>query len=342
MSSNLLRAGSWPLTALLLAAWFVAIDTSSASELAASRPGAGGQPDEVTVYVGLLDVIDVDNQAQVFHVDFFIVVQWHDPRLAVSGTDTAELRRFAVDEIWTPRLTAVNDRGLDLMLPQVASVDRDGNATLRQRITGPLAVDLDLREFPFDTQRLPIQIVSYEHSPEEIVFSSDSDMIVNLDELSGGGWTYRSAEPEFGIYRLRDSAPGSSALTFAVLADRDAGYYVINLVLPMTLILFLAWMVHWLPPDLIPARMGMASATVFSLIALGVSFRLTLPEISYLTAADHFVLHSTLLVLASLAVTVVSVRRVNGELRDEAARLTRYARVAFPVLYAIIILNFAI
>jgi hypothetical protein len=109
----------------------------------------------------------------------------------------------------------------------------------------------------------------------------------------------------------------------------------------MTLILFLAWMAHWLPVDVVPARMGTASATVFSLIAFGVSFRLTLPKIAYLTTADHFVLYSTSLVLISLAVIVVTIRWASTERKEAAERLARWARVAFPVLYgAIVLLTF--
>lgn len=329
------------LKALIIAAYLATADAVPAENSKSSRPGTGGEADEVTVYLGLLDIVGVDNRAEVFSADFFIQVEWHDPRLAATDSEASELRKFAATEIWTPALTALNDRGLDLVLPQMATVDRDGNVTLRQRVSGPLAVELDLREFPFDEQRLPIEIVSYEHSPDELVFSTDSMMLVNPQELSSGGWTFRPIEPEFSVYRLRQNGTGSSMLTFAVIAEREAGYYLINLVLPMTLILFLAWMVHWLPPELIPARMGMASATVFSLIALGVSFRLTLPEIDYLTAADRFVLYSTLLVLVSLAATVMSVRLVNAERPDSAVRLTRYARIAFPVLYAAIIVKFA-
>jgi hypothetical protein len=141
------------------------------------------------------------------------------------------------------------------------------------------------------------------------------------------------------VYRLSENGRGSSQLTFAVIAKREASFYAITLALPMTLILFLAWLVHWLPPDLVPARLGMASATVFSLIALGVSFRLAMPEIGYLTTADQFVLYSTLLLIASLAVTVASVKRVSDGNLDAAARLTRQARWAFPFLYVGIIVT---
>jgi hypothetical protein len=82
--------------------------------------------------------------------------------------------------------------------------------------------------------------------------------------------------------------------------------------------------------------MGTASATVFSLIAFGVSFRLTLPKIAYLTDADWFVLYSTLLVLVSLAMTVVCIRLAGAEKTVEAERLARLTRLLFPVAYGLV------
>ncbi len=332
----------WYLFALVLAVWLACDAAVAAQDRTAVRPGFGGAADEIAVAVGLLDIVDVDNQAQVFTVDLYLQIQWRDSRLAADDADVSEFRRFALNEIWTPKLTIINDRGLDILLPEVATVDRQGNVVMRQRLAGSLGAELDLREFPFDTQRLTIEIISYEYAPDELVFSSESIMIAALDDLRGGGWSYAAMDPEMSVYRLRDTSPGSSQLTFAVLAKREAGYYAITLGVPMTLILFLAWLVHWLPPDLIPARMGMASATVFSLIALGVSFRLSMPEIGYLTTADRFVLYSTLLLIASLAVTVASVRRVNNDNIDGAVRLTRQARWAFPVFYMMILFAVAV
>jgi hypothetical protein len=326
-------------TCLLVAS--LAANAQSASptgDLTGSRPNAGGEPDEITVGLGVLDIVDIDDRAQVFTGDLFVQIEWQDSRLAVDDDADTDLRTLPLDEIWHPRLTVINNRGLEFLFPEVATVDRQGNVVARQRITGPLAVDLDLRDFPFDTQRLPIIVVSYEYSPSEIVFSAASRLVTRLDELAGEGWTYEALEPERSVYRLQEGGRGGSQISFAVMAQRQAGYYIFTLALPMTLILFLAWMVHWLPVDIIPARMGTATATVFSLIAFGVSFRLTLPKIPYLTDADRFVLYSTLLVLVSLAVTVTSVRWASTDRKVAAEKLTRQARLAFPLLYGLAIL----
>ena len=310
----------------------------AAGELTGMRPNAGGGPEQISVRLGLLDIAEINDRDQVFMVDLYVEVEWQDRRLAVGGDTGADLRTFPLDAIWNPRLTIVNNRGLDQLLPETATVDRQGNVIVRQRLTGPLAVDLDLRNFPFDTQRLPINVVSYEYSPTEIAFTEESELRARFDDLGGEGWTYAGVEPERSAYRLKEGGRGGSQISFAVMAERQAGYYVLTLALPMTLILFLAWMAHWLPVDVIPPRMGTATATVFSLIAFGVSFRLTLPKITYLTDADRFVLYATLLVIASLAVTVASVRWASTDRKEAAEKLTRRARLAFPFLYGLIVL----
>jgi gamma-aminobutyric acid receptor subunit beta len=340
MSCNVLSKRNFLSVILLFATTVVNAQTATHNaDRTATRPNAAGAPEQITLRLGLLDIVEIDDREQVFTADLFIEVGWQDPRLALDDGAVTDLRTVALEEIWNPRLTVVNSRGLEVLLPQVATVDGRGNVVVRQRLAGSLAVDLDLRKFPFDTQRLPIEIVSYQYSPDEIVFSGDSEMVARVDRLSGDGWVYGEIEPERFVYRLEDGSRGVAGLAFRVSAERESEYFVLTLALPMTLILFLAWMVHWLPVDVIPARMGTASATVFSLIAFGVSFRLTLPKITYLTDADRFVLYSTVLVLASLAITVIGIRLVGAEKKDAAERLARQTRLAFPVLFGLIVLR---
>lgn len=340
-SSNDVRQTLVVLTSMLTA--WIALTTGAAladenGNLIGERPNAGGPPEEITVLFGLLDIDDVDDKEQRFSVDAYFEIRWRDTRLAVDSVaeSAKSVRTFALDNIWTPGLTIVNDRGLSQMLPEVAEVDNEGNVILRQRLSGRLAVDLDLASFPFDTQRLTLDIVSYRYPPSVLVFSDDTEFVANPATFSADGWQFEDQPAEFSVYRLNPERDGVSKLTFAVKAERNSGFFILTLALPMTLILFLAWTVHWLQPEIIPARMGMSTATVFSLIALGVSFRLSLPQIDYLTQADRFVMYSTLLVLVSLGITVIATRWVNQDRVGSAARLTLYTRWAFPLAFALI------
>ena len=133
------------------------------AQLLAERPNADGTATEVTVSVFVIDIDEINDVRQRFNVDVFLISSWQDPRLALPEEDrSGQVRTFPIDEIWTPRGLIVNDRGLSLQLPLVADVDAQGNVTQRQRLSGELAVKMDLREFPFDTQRLPIEINAYQ------------------------------------------------------------------------------------------------------------------------------------------------------------------------------------
>ena len=138
------------------------------SDLITERPDPPGTATAVDVAIYLLDVDAIDDVTQKFSVDMFLRITWQDPRLVLTADQPAgKLRQFSLEQIWTPRDAIVNDRGLEFQLPRVATVDDVGNVTYRQRMSGELAAALEFREFPFDTQRLEIDMVSYLYSPKE-------------------------------------------------------------------------------------------------------------------------------------------------------------------------------
>ena len=224
------------------------------------------------------------------------------------------------------------------MLPETAEVDAEGNVTVRQRYEGELSLKMNLADFPFDEQVLPIEIVSYRYSQTEVQFSKESSINALASDFSSGGWHFGDVEPlhqELVVNRINTGLP---MLMFSVSAERDAMYYVLTLVLPMLLVLSLAWLVHWVPHGIVPARIGMSTASIFSLMALGISMRLTLPKISYLTSMDVFIILSTLLVLVSLVVAVGCTRLTDSGRDDEAFSLSRRMRIGYPIGFGIIVL----
>ena len=75
-----------------------------------------------------------------------------------------------------------------------------------------------------------------------------------------------------------------------------------------------------------------------SLIALGFSVRLGLPQVSYLTRADMFVLGCTLLVFSALGVAVLGSRWASSERLEKAVRLNAYVRWVYALSFGIVIL----
>lgn len=333
---------------LLFCFAFLLSATVSAQELSselmlAERPGAGGPPTEITVGMLLIDVDAIDDVHQRFNVDIFVTTQWHDPRLVLQDGDGATaIRTRPVSQIWTPKGLIVNDRGLAAQLPAVVEIDASGNVVYRQRYTGQLAVDLDFREFPFDTQQLGIEIVSYQYSPEELKFSGATGVAGDTASFSIEGWSFRVLEPQFGTFSVAATGVQRPQLTYTLEATRNGGYYLLTMFLPMSLIIFMSWTVFWIQPDVVAARIGISTGSIFSLIAFGFSIRLSLPPIAYVTKADIFVIGCTLMVFLALGVAVTGSRWAVAEKMQQALQVNVVARWAYLGLFLLVIATTAL
>jgi len=307
------------------------------AQLIAQRPDASGTSTEVTVGVFLIDIDEIDDVSQRFTVDMFVNIAWRDPRLALpENAQSRQVRSLPLSSIWTPRGLIVNDRGLSPQLPLVADVDAMGNVVYRQRLSGELAADLNFKNFPFDTQRLPIDVVSYQYSPDEIRFSPAARIGANLESFSVEGWQIRLLETSFDEFAVPAAGIVRPRLTFAVEAQRNAQYYVLTMFLPVSLIVFMSWTAFWIQPNVVPPRIAISTASIFSLIALSFSIRLGLPRISYVTRADLFVIGCTLLVFIALGIAVVGSRWAGADKMDQAIRLNAITRWVYVVLFFVV------
>ncbi len=310
----------------------------AANPLVEERPNAAGEPTPITVGVLFLDIADVDAVQQQFKADMFFRIAWQDGRLALPKDQRAGQTRIVPrEQVWTPKGVIINDRGLKTQLPLVVEVDDLGNVRYRQRVIGTLAFKARLNNFPFDVQQLPVDFVSYAYSPDEIRFSDESGVIGDSSYVDAEGWSFTLLESDFGEFKIPEDGIVRPRLTFLIEAERDAQYYLLTLFLPMSLIIFMSWMVFWLQPDIVPSRIAISTASIFSLIAFGFSIRLSLPRISYMTVADVFVIGCTMMVFLALSVAVMGSRLANAGRMDHALRLNAIARWAYVGLFCLVI-----
>lgn len=332
------------LIALLLAASLSAASlnaqdfNTTKAQRVAERPNSGGPSTEVRVGLYLIDIDEIDDVRQRFKVDLFINIAWQDPRLALPEEEqSGQIRTLPISEVWTPRGLIVNDRGLSLQLPLVVDVDAQGGVVQRQRLFGELAVDLDLRDFPFDTQQLPIEIISYQYSPDEIRFSPDAMFAADVETFSGEGWHFKLLDLDFGDFTVPVMGVARPQLTFIVEAQRKTQYYILTMFLPMSLIVFMSWTAFWIQPNVVPPRIAISTASIFSLIAFGFSIRLSLPRVSYMTRADLFVVGCTLLVFVALGAAVMGSRWASGDQLNKALRLNAIARWVYAGMFFVVV-----
>lgn len=301
------------------------------------RPAQDGEPTTVEIGLFVLDVDEIDDVKQRFSVDLFIAARWHDYRLALPEAERkGQVRLIPAEDIWSPKALILNDRGLTNQLRDVMEVHDDGTVVFKDRLSGELAANLEFREFPFDVQYLPIDLVSYAHTTDELQFSINSLVFSADEKFSIEGWHLKTLKPELGEFVTPGDGSLLPRLTFVIEAERDSKYYVLTMLVPMSLIIFMAWTVFWLQPSIVPSRIAISTASIFSLIALGVSIRLGLPKISYLTKADVFVLGCTLMVFLALGMAVIGSRWANSDRMEWALKANAIARWLYLALFVVI------
>jgi len=309
----------------------------SKAQLIAERPNAGGASTEVTIGVFFIDIDEIDDVHQRFNVDMFVNISWQDQRLALPEEEqSGQVRTFPMTEIWTPRGLIVNDRGLSPKLPLVVDVDVLGNVVYRQRLSGELAVNLDLKDFPFDTQQLSVDVISYQYSPDEVRFSTNVRVAANIESFSVEGWRFSLLETKFENFSVPALGVVRPQISFVLEAQRNAQYYLLTMFLPMSLIVFMSWTAFWIQPNVVPPRIAISTASIFSLIAFGFSIRLSLPRVSYVTRADLFVIGCTLLVFLALGAAVIGSRWASADKLEQAIRLNAAIRWIYVGLFVVV------
>jgi len=304
------------------------------------RPNANSGPTQVSVQIWFVDINSIDSAQQSFTADVAIVLRWKDPRLAHTGGGVAH---YALDQIWNPRVVIANEtNSVSRRLPESPEVDPDGTVTYRQRYVGSFTQALHLRSFPFDKQTFRVQLVAVRYRPNEVQFVPDKEWVDAGLKQAGGiapsitlpDWTLEKWEIKNMVYAL---APGRelSGYAFEFTALRNVQHYILKVILPLILIVFMSWTVFWIDPVNSNSQISVAVTSMLTLIAYRFAVDSQLPRLPYMTRLDTFIFTSTLLVFFSLIEVLLTTILENRQQTERAKKIDRYCRVIFPVIFAI-------
>jgi hypothetical protein len=302
-------------------------------DLRLERPDSDGPPTRVEVGVFVLDILRIDERAGTFDVDMFAAIGWRDPRLSAEQLGySLEGCRIPMQDVWHPAARILNRKNTDVASLTV-DVDAEGNVRWAERVSGTLGASLDLREFPFDTQELSVQIMSFQYGPEEVELVSlpatGRREAISLSSWSiGEVWAQATAEP---VPSLREDF---ARIDVIIPIKRVPNYYLWKIVLPLSLIVCMAWTVFWLDPANLNPQISVSTASVFTLVAFLMSLGQLLPPESYLTRLDKFVLGCTLMVFLALGEAVTTSRLAATNRHALSLKVDRAARVLYFVLFA--------
>lgn len=309
----------------------------SARQISGDPPSASG-PTQVDFAVYLHDLTHVDSTRMVATADVMLSLHWHDPRLA--DPSAAGLRTLDPEDVWHPKVAAVNQLSASSTWPDHLEVTPDGQVFQRMRFIGEFSSPLDLTDFPLDRQRLELRFCSgtYEESRVRFDGMALADRTGLSRTLALPDWRIGDWSVEVGSPRELPGQVNRAGFLLAVELERMGGYYITKVLLPLALIVFMSWIVFWIDPREIGSQIGVATTSMLTLIAYRFSLDQVVPPVSYLTRLDVFVLGSTVLVFLSLIEVTLTSRHAMQDRHAAALRLDRASRVIFPLLFVALVL----
>jgi hypothetical protein len=220
------------------------------------------------------------------------------------------------------------------------------------RIKGSFHQEFSFRHYPFDRQELKIKLrhplfqsdkviyhadySSYEKSQKEKKYWGISpDLKIEEWSVLGAShatetFTYFS---NFGDPLHKTGKQSYSQLTFSVHVDRLFAPYFYKIIVPLTVIVGMAYLVFYIPAKDLETATELGMTALLTCVAFHMTTASGLPEVGYLVTSDRFFLLSYILIFSSLVETVVT---YNMDLRGRgkaADKLEKWCAILFPVIY---------
>jgi hypothetical protein len=301
-----------------------------------SRPGPEDIPTTVQIETVLLNLENISGADQNFTANFAYAARWMDERLRHTGSGD---KTIPLNDIWHPRLQIVNRQRLQETFPAEARVSPEGEVKTIQRVWGQFSQPLLLQDFPFDHQKLNLDIVGTGHRTGTVVFVADPEAPSTVAEsLAISDWhlTGWNAQPnDFSIAQDARTIPGFR-LTLDV--QRNYRYHLVNFILPLILIISMSWVVFWINPKNANPRISVSVTAMLTLIAYRFAVASSLPKIGYLTRMDWFILGSSILIFFSLLEVVITSYFAENERLGLATRINKRMRFIAPIAFLIILI----
>ena len=311
-----LRHSAAPLLLLLGAAWLSSAGAQTGrTALLASlfnanydnslRPLVGtGRPVAVAVNYRIDLLYGVSSADETFALDFFMSERWVDPRLQFNSSrfplPSGDILRLPSDSPWRPDTyffnsirCAVSDSLLKL------DPAGSGLVTWTRHQTCTFYTPFDLQQFPFDSQALPIQRLSFFYNSTELALSYSDLGCFQPDprlDYSNALWDLPSYECDVTRYNgVQDE------LVSWLYVQRKWQAYVLKMIVPMFLIVIVSSFSYFVDPAAAPARVGLSVAIVLTVSTFNLLVSQDLPKINYSTLLDWYVWKCFLFVIAAVA-----------------------------------------
>ena len=325
--------------------------------LKGAPPGDG--PLEVLMGFNLVNITDVGEKNENVEFDGAIYLEWMDPRLAYdpatygmpanwtpgdySMTPTHIYQGdYAVKETymgWRPHVVIPNGIGNRIISNMAISIWPDGRVAYSETFFAKAETPMDLRRFPFDAQSLEIFFHPFLYKRDEVILVPDDRLARTWNQNMGiADWSRENVtmrEQAIDIAYFDESRSQVSEFVVNLQIKRRPTHLLVSIILPMIILVALTWCVFWMDNESVSSRVNITFIGILSVVAYYFVILDNIPEVSYLTLIDAFIISTFMILSAGVVLSVVMETLGHKNKVHLARRVDRICRWAFPLGYFI-------
>lgn len=307
-----------------------------------------------------------------FLLDYSFQVSHERPDWIEAGREIGYLTICPIDElvmsskVYSP-VTNTTDYLLQVGLDQdktssyaeqvyYADTDKTFTLSTTQGIAR-IKSDFNLKKFPFDEQILQIKLeppygMEYNDAnnfpkPFVAIFTPRKNAYLDIERYKNENFlkewkiTKTSVENNLSILKQVSNFDRETIveyiddhITLNIYVKRNVNYFIFKIIIPVFLILSIAWSVMWIPPNQVESRLTTSIVALLALIAYNFVFNEDIPKLSYLTSLDRYILLSYLFCAIPTFLTIYF-SRITKKDYNIALEINKRSRLLGVIIYLI-------
>jgi len=261
------------------------------------RPSAKEKkPDVVTFALFAKQFYDTDLKKNTFSLDNVMTIKWKDDRvkdLVPDGLEDITLsEKAAMSQIWMPAIKITNReiRQYELISTSV-TLTKDGQVTKVERSLIRAKNFFNLKNFPWDEQKLAVKIASTKYMASELKLKpSEDSKLSGCDKELFEDKGYILQKFETFEFEETDGGLVKSRGVMQMTVSRDTRAYEQTHLIPTFIYLTISWGVFWFPfvVQFITPRLALSILALLTFTNLCIATQKNLPVSAPFNWNDNF------------------------------------------------------
>jgi hypothetical protein len=273
---------------LLAAVLLLAAGVAQAQEVT-DLPRGVQYPIRVATAIRVLDIAQVQETTGQLNARVELTYRWRDRRQAFDQVKEATAHKdwfgeqavARLRQIWNPTIDIENLAAAPRQDQYGLSIAADGEVTLVRRLDATFRVDVDMSSFPFDRQRLDLNLTTNRYDQRKVLLIHTEDDATHSSfatKLQTPLWRINQLDVHNVSYVGWNGEP-HSRLTISIVADRLYGKYLVRIFIPFLMLMSSTLVILWTPDTSMPLapKGALAFTTLLALVAMSFTFESNFP-----------------------------------------------------------------